>query len=257
MQHVHISPLVIAPKAGKLSRVCLNLSFTSRVLGETFPSYNDGVDTERAYVDHYPQRRYWSQRFPQLDSLDGFTVDMASAFQQYAATPEKACMAATIQKVHDVECVVFSTTGVFGDRLAGDAYNLIGQAVDHRHNRLLPHIIDEDGSIPHSVCYVDDGIGVAPHLPFLPAIDLLPTYSKCPREIDQIPVPCTCFSCKPHPGTHLIIYQTQQWYHQCLEELRGLGCSSPDKAQVFHHHLSAGNLTYDSIDGMFNLKRRL
>jgi hypothetical protein len=93
-----------------------------------------------------------SKKYPALASLDGFTVDMTSAFQQYAATPEKACMAATIQNVRDAECVVFSTTGVFGDRFAGDAYNLIGRAVDHRHNQLLPHIFDEDGLIPHSVC---------------------------------------------------------------------------------------------------------
>ena len=69
---------------------------------------------------------------------------MASALQQYAATPEKACMTATIQDVHGMECVVLSTTGVYGDRLAGDSYNLIDRAVDHRHNRLLPHIMDGD-----------------------------------------------------------------------------------------------------------------
>ncbi len=84
-------------------------------------------------------------------------------------------MAAKIpQNVHDVECVVFLTTGVFGDRLAGDSYNLIDRAVDHRHNQLLPHITDEHGLIPHSVCYVDDGIGVAPHLPSLPTTDVIP-----------------------------------------------------------------------------------
>ena len=54
---------------------------------------------------------------------------------------------------------------------AGDSYNLIGRAVDHRHNHLLPHIVDVDGPITHSVCYVDDGIGVAPHLPLLPTND--------------------------------------------------------------------------------------
>ena len=41
-----------------------------------------------------------------------------------------------------------------GDRLAGDTYNLIGRAVDHRHNQVLPHIVDEYGPVPHSVCYV-------------------------------------------------------------------------------------------------------
>ena len=54
MRHVHVSPLIIAPKAGKLSRVCLNLSFNSRQHNKSFPSYNDGVNTERAYVNHYP-----------------------------------------------------------------------------------------------------------------------------------------------------------------------------------------------------------
>jgi hypothetical protein len=43
MRHVHVSPLVIAPKGGKLSRVCLNLSFTGRQHDEIFPSSNDGV----------------------------------------------------------------------------------------------------------------------------------------------------------------------------------------------------------------------
>ena len=73
---------------------------------------------------------------------------MASAIQQYTATPEMACMAATIQNVRGVECVVISTTGVFGDRLAGDAYNLIGRAGDHHHNESLPHIVDEYGRSP-------------------------------------------------------------------------------------------------------------
>ena len=106
---------------------------------------------------------------------------MASAIQQYTATPEMACMAATIQNVRGVECVVISTTGVFGDRLAGDAYNLIGRAVDHRHNLSLPHIVDEYGPIPHFLCYVDDGIGVALHLPLLPTTDGSPYYATCPR----------------------------------------------------------------------------
>ena len=88
---------------------------------------------------------------------------MASAFQQYTATHEKACMTATIQDVHGVECVVFSTTGVFGDILAGDSYNLIGQVVDHRRNRLLPHITNVDGPISYSVCYMDDGIVALPN----------------------------------------------------------------------------------------------
>ena len=78
-------------------------------------------------------------------------------------------MAATIQNVRDVECVVFSTTGIFGDRLAGDVYNLKGRAVDRHHYRLLSHIFDEYGPIAHSVCYIDDdGIGVAPHLLLIP-----------------------------------------------------------------------------------------
>jgi hypothetical protein len=121
MRHVHVSPLVIASKAGKLSRVCLTLSFTSRQHDELFPSYSDGVNMERAYANYYPhdplptlvtictmmnrQLRYWSKKYRTFASLDGFTVDMASAFQQYAATPEKACMAATIQDVLGVECV--------------------------------------------------------------------------------------------------------------------------------------------------------
>ena len=190
MRHIHVSPLVIASNAGKLSRVCLNLSFTSHQQSEIFPSYNDGVDTERAYADHYPhdplptlitictmmnrQRRYWSRKYPALASLHGFIVDMALAFQHYAATLEKTCMAATIQDVRGVEFVLFSTTGVFGDRLAGDVYNLIGRAVDHHHDQLLPNITDADGLIPHSVCYMHDGIGVAPHLPLLPTTDGIP-----------------------------------------------------------------------------------
>ena len=46
VRHVHVSPLVIGLNAGKLSRVCLSLSFTSRQHNEIFPSYNDSVDTD-------------------------------------------------------------------------------------------------------------------------------------------------------------------------------------------------------------------
>jgi hypothetical protein len=34
-----------------------------------------------------------------------------------------------------------------------------------------------------------------------------------------------------------VICQAQQWYRKCLEELRGLGYTAPDKAQVYPHHL--------------------
>ena len=125
---------------------------------------------------------------------------------------------------------------VFGDRLAGDAYSLIGREVDHRHNQLLPHIFDEYGPIPHSICIVDDGIGVAPDLPLLPTTDEAPHYSTCPRLVDQVPVPCTCPSCSIHKDANIVIYQAQQWYRSYLEELRGFGCSALDKAQVYPHH---------------------
>ena len=112
-------------------------------------------------------------------------------------------MAATI---HDVECVIFSTIDLFGDRLDGDSYNLIGQVVDHRHNRLFPHITDVDGPIPYSVCYVDDGIGIAQHLPLLPTNDGTPHYTTYPRPVDQTPVPCICPSCSNHRDVTLVIY---------------------------------------------------
>ncbi len=145
----------------------------------------------------------------------------------------------------------FAAWNVSGERLAGDAYNLIGRAVDHRHNQLLPHIFDEHGLIPHSVCYVDDGIGIAPHLPLLPTVDKTPQYSTCPRVVDQVPVPCTCPSCSIHKGVNLAIYQAQQWYRSCLEELRGLGYSAPRiRLRYTHHHhlLAVGwefNLRFD------------
>jgi hypothetical protein len=83
----------------------LNLPFTSRQHDELFPSYNDSVDTERAYANYCPHdplptlvtvsneagRRNITFRNITLASLDGFivemasTVEMASAFQQYAA----------------------------------------------------------------------------------------------------------------------------------------------------------------------------
>ena len=55
--------------------------------------------------------------------------------------------------------------------MTGYAYDLIGMAVDDRHNISLPTSLlpsnntDVNGEIPHSLCYVDDGIGVAPHIP--------------------------------------------------------------------------------------------
>ena len=54
--------------------------------------------------------------------------------------------------------------------MTGDAYDLIGMAVDHRHNLSLVTSLhssnntDVNGMIPHSLGYVDDGIGVAPHI---------------------------------------------------------------------------------------------
>ena len=48
-----------------------------------------------------------------------------------------------------------------------------------------------------------------------------------------------CPVCSINQDATLVIYQAQQLYRLCLEELRGLGSSAPDKAQTFPHHLLA------------------
>jgi hypothetical protein len=96
--------------------------------------------------------------------------------------------------------------------------------------------MDVDGPIPHSVYYVDDDIGVASHLPWRPTNDGTPHYTTRPHPVDQTPVLCTFPLCSIHKDVTLVIYQAQQWY-------RGLGCSAPDKAQVYphpHHLLEIG-----------------
>jgi hypothetical protein len=274
MHFFHVNPVVIAPKPLKLSRVCLHLSYSSTYQGQIYPSYNEGVDIAVAHSQHFPQdplptlkdlctmiggqRRYWSGLYPELESLDGFTVDMASAFKQFAATWDKACLSTYSITISNVAYLVVVTSGAFGDRLAGDAYNLIAHSVDHLHNQRMPEMIDPltGHRLRHSTYYVDDGIGVAPHinihsisgdfprLGHLSAPPLLPPCPICPRRDDGLDR-CSCAECVL-PGTFLeegeqipMVMESQRWYRHGLEEFRGAGCSADDKAKIFRKSLFA------------------
>ena len=166
IQQLHINPLVWAPKTGKVKgRTCLNLSKSTK----NFKSVNDCVDIEAS-------RQWYKQpELPLLPDvaemacqrrellghteLAGATVDVASAYHQFAQSVESAKYHATLLRVPStdpsrpsgwIQIVVIYLVGAFGFKIAGDIYCTLGGAITAEHNEGL--------SVPRSLTYIDDGI---------------------------------------------------------------------------------------------------
>jgi hypothetical protein len=87
--------------------------------------------------------------------LAGSTVDVSTAYNQFAMTSEAAKLTATQISIKDKwgdmkKLVVIYLVGMFGCATAGDAYCQIAQAVDEMHNKGL--------ETPRSRTYIDNGL---------------------------------------------------------------------------------------------------
>ena len=164
LDQLHLSPLVWAPKTGKVKgRTCLNLSKSSR----NFVSVNDCVDTDASKVTY---RKPYLPLLPDIAEmacqrrdalghreLAGATVDVTSAYHQFSQSVATAKYQATLLRVPSprgdgswMQIVVIFLVGVFGFKIAGDIYCTLGDVVTQKHN------VDEH--VPRSVTYIDDGI---------------------------------------------------------------------------------------------------
>ena len=164
-----MSPLVWAPKAGSVKgRTCMNLSKKSR----HFPSVNESIDVKAS--DQF----YLKSKLPLLpdvaemacqqrdrsggETLAGATVDVASAYHQFAESAATARYQATTIKVPApagsarkwIMLVIIYLVGVFGFVTASNIYCTLGEAIQFRHNR--------DQPVLRSLTYIDDGILISP-----------------------------------------------------------------------------------------------
>jgi hypothetical protein len=164
LDQLHLSPLVWAPKTGKVKgRTCLNLSKSSR----NFVSVNDCVDTDASkgtyrmpYLPLLPDIAEMACRRRDAlghQELAGATVDVTSAYHQFSQSVATAKYQATLLRVPSPrgdgswsQIVVVFLVGVFGFKIAGDIYCTLGDVVTQKHNA--------DEHVPRSVTYIDDGI---------------------------------------------------------------------------------------------------
>jgi hypothetical protein len=164
MEQLHLSPLVWAPKTGKVKgRTCLNLSKCSR----NFRSVNDCVDSEASVTTYkrpslplLPDIAEMACR--QRDELGhrelaGATVDVTSAYHQFGQSVETAKYQATLLRIPSpcggsswMQIVIIYLVGIFGFKIAGDIYCMLGDVVTQKHNLHRP--------VPRSMTYIDDGI---------------------------------------------------------------------------------------------------
>ena len=163
MKELHVSPLVWTTKAGKvLGRTCLHASKASK----SYPSYNESIDymASRAIYkkpilpllpDLAEMACQQRDKYPG-QVLAGATVDVSTAYNQFAMTVEAAKLTATQINVMDTtgtaskKVIVVYLIGMFGCATAGDVYCQIAQAVDELHNAKL--------KTPRSRTYIDDGM---------------------------------------------------------------------------------------------------
>ena len=154
----------MGPKTGKVKgRTCLNLSKCSR----NFRSVNDCVDSEASVTTYkrpslplLPDIAEMACR--QRDELGhrelaGATVDVTSAYHQFGQSVETAKYQATLLRIPSpcggsswMQIVIIYLVGIFGFKIAGDIYCMLGDVVTQKHNLHRP--------VPRSMTYIDDGI---------------------------------------------------------------------------------------------------
>ena len=165
---LHISPLLWAPKSGKIKgRVCLHLSKRS----STFESVNYSIDDIKCDLA-YPlkplpllpdlcemacQQRDQFQGEP----IAGATIDISDGYHQFAQTVESAKRHATQIMVPRpgmpgafmiVVCIY--VVGIFGSKKAGNIFCAGNNMVDEIHNR--------GHAVKRSTTYIDDTMILGP-----------------------------------------------------------------------------------------------
>jgi hypothetical protein len=164
LRSIHLSPLVWAEKSGKvLGRTCLNGSKGTK----NQISINEGTDCVKL-DELYPETPLptlsdlcelactQQSLYPNC-TLNGATVDVASAYQQIPQSVESSKLFGSQIKIPDPDkagkfiiLIFLFLCGVFGYTRAGHIYCFCAMAVDLLHNKNL--------LFKRSVTYVDDGI---------------------------------------------------------------------------------------------------
>jgi hypothetical protein len=165
MREVHTSPFTHAEKAGDpKGRVCHNLSKRT----SSFPSLNESIDfaaSDECYpmptLPLLPDIAEMACKCREANpgkQIAGGTIDVNSAYQQFAQSVETSKLVASQIKIPRGDgwkrLVVIYTVGTFGHSRAGNVYCAVGSLISEKHN---------DGrEDPRSCTYIDDGILVSP-----------------------------------------------------------------------------------------------
>jgi hypothetical protein len=181
---LHYSRLTTAAKFQSTDRMCFDL--TSAVGGGM--SFNESID-ETTHLEKWPRDTLptlskiceflcdMRNKFPSCGYLDGSTVDIRTAYNQYTISASKSKLLVTrfvSPNQPDIPLVAFPVTGVFGEKFGGEPLTAV---FTYAINKILNSqnlTCDEERYIISNAAkdntrwampYVDDIMIVAPSLP--------------------------------------------------------------------------------------------
>ena len=171
---LHYSRLTTASKFQSTDRMCFDL--TSEVGKEM--SLNHSID-DVAHLLKYPRDIlptlndicefvcHVRDQFPQCTYLDGSTVDVHTAYNQYTIRASKSKLLATrvFSPSHpDIPLVALPVTGVFGEKFGGEPLTAVFTYLIKKTLNSQTYTIRDNLLIDWALPYVDDVMIVAPAL---------------------------------------------------------------------------------------------
>ena len=168
LDDLHVSPLVWAPKAGKIKgRICLHLSKRTK----NFESVNHSIDRDEA-ANRYPMEQLpllpdiaemacqMRKEYPD-EPLGGGTIDIKDGYHQFPQTVKSAKRVVTKLRVPKpgeagqwIILIVIYLVGIFGHAIAGNIFCSANMMVDR--------IFNKGRRTPRSKTYIDDTMIIGP-----------------------------------------------------------------------------------------------
>jgi hypothetical protein len=200
------------------------------------PSYNDSVDMVR-HLQVYKRRRLpmardfadllcdmW-EHFPDAKFLHAAVIDAASAFETYPLSFDKCKLVWSLMDImKDGEVVQVykgAVAGMFGDRGAGDTWDILGDLCDALHNTA--------SNLFKSKTYVDDLGAFAPPVPS----DVDPLTPRWHYHDTADVIPSALPGCELHPGTRYAIMDAVVEARDNLARLAGPNSTKLKKVKIY------------------------
>ena len=234
LAQLHGAILLPVEKDGGKScpRIVTHMSHSTR----SHPSYNDSVDMDR-HLKAYRRRKLpmlkdfadllceMKEHFPGVKFLHAAVIDAASAFETYPLSFEKCKLVwSLIDILRDGEVMQVykgGVAGMFGDRGAGDSWDVLGDLLDELHNAA--------STLFKSKTYVDDLGAFAPPL----VSDVDPSVPRWHYKDTRDVTPSTLPGCEMCPGTRYAIMDAVVEARDNLARLAGPNSTKLKKVKIY------------------------